>query len=114
MVSADSQTGAKPYFEPLRNELIDCFTAIKDVSGGVTYGSGTGLVDTSKPQNNNGAGDGASNDIETMIADIDEEKKKGKGNRNIYLSTRINYITTIRYHLCNWHILVTHIQVNNF
>ena len=29
-------------------------------------------LDTSKPQNNNGAGDGASNDIETMIADIDE------------------------------------------
>ena len=84
MVLADSQTGGKPYFEPLRTELIDCFTAIKDVSGGVTYGSGISLVDNSKPQSTNstnGSGDGASNDIDSMIADVDEEKKKGKGNK---------------------------------
>ena len=50
MVLADSQTGGKPYFNPLRTELIDCCTAIKDVSGGATYGSGIGFVDSSKPQ----------------------------------------------------------------
>ena len=68
--------------------MSDCFTAIKDVSGGVTYGYGTSLVDTSKPQSTNGSGDGASNDIDSMAADIEEDKKKGKGNKTIYF---INY-----------------------
>ena len=81
IVSADSQTGGKPYFEPSWNELIDCFTAIKDVSGGLTCAFGTSLVDTSKSQSTNGSGDGASNDVDTMTAENDEERKKGKGEK---------------------------------
>ena len=56
----DKRTGNKPYYEPMRNELTDCFLAIQDVSGSTTYESVSGLERTSQRNSlgeNGGAGD---------------------------------------------------------
>ena len=68
MIDMDKRTGTKPYFEPMRNELEDCFTAILDVSGSTTYGSGSGISQPTEQTNpSGGEGDGI------MVKDLEND-----------------------------------------
>ena len=77
MIDMDKRTGTKPYFEPMRNELEDCFTAILDVSGSTMYGSGSGLSEPLEMPIHNG-GDGDSIMVSEQDSDdINNKPKKG-------------------------------------
>ena len=79
MLDMDKRTGTKSYYEPMRNELTDCFLAIQDVSGSTTYGSVSGLERPSQRSSlaqNSGAGDSpdSPNDSEEQSLEL---PKKG-------------------------------------
>ena len=60
MLDMDKRTGSKPYYEPMRNELTDCFSVIQYISESSTYGSVSGLERPSQKSSldeNGGAGD---------------------------------------------------------
>ena len=75
----DKRTGTKPYFEPMRNELEDCFTAILDVSGSTTYGSGSGFCETSEIATSSG-GDGDS----IMVSEQDNDDLNNKPKKGLF------------------------------
>ena len=86
----DKRTGTKPYYEPMRNELTDCFSAIQDVSGSTTYGSVSGLERPSQRSSlaeNGGAGDSpdSPNDSEDQSLEL---PKKGLS-ITLYLSLNV-------------------------
>ena len=77
MIDMDKRTGTKPYFEPMRNELEDCFTAILNVSGSTMYGSGSGLSETSEIPTCNGGDGGSIMVSEQDNDDLNNKPKKG-------------------------------------
>ena len=89
MVSQDWQTGNQPYFEPLQTELTDCFTAITDVSGSTTYGSGVGI--NAPPRPIGSVEEGASGDA-SMEHEEETEPKKTKGTSILHIYFHLIYL----------------------
>ena len=54
MLKEDKKTRSAPYYEPLWQELTDCFTSTNAPAPGATYSSTTGELHTDDSNTNNG------------------------------------------------------------
>ena len=48
MVEADGKTGSTDFFEPLRVELQDCFSALKNITPDSVFSARKGLIERTK------------------------------------------------------------------
>ena len=103
----DARTGSAPYYEPLRNELIDALTAKVDVAPRATFSSISGIMshtaqsrnvvdetveDLAQDESEEQATEDINNDAFMSSSQINSKSTKKGYNNNISLNNNVTCI----------------------
>ena len=77
MLKEDKITRSAPHYEPLRHELVDCFTSTNAPAPGSTYSSATGELNTDDSYSNNNGNTSPTQSGQAVEDNIPAKKPRG-------------------------------------